>query len=54
MWELVFIMEFSNFFLGECVGIFIMYLKEFYNVVVKRFMNDGLEMIVECLILDSF
>lgn len=54
MRELVLTMEPSNFSSGERVGTFITYLKESYNVVVKRFTNDGLEMIVECPTLDSF
>ena len=54
MRELVPTMEPSNVSTEERVGTFITYLKESYNVVVKRFTNAGLEMIVECPTLGSF
>ena len=54
MRELVLTMEPGNFSTEERVGTFITYLKESYNVVVKGFTNDGLEMIFECPTLGSF
>ena len=54
MRELALTMEPGNFSTEERVGTFITYLKESYNVVVKGFTNDGLEMIFECPTLGSF
>ena len=48
MRQLVLATETNNLSAEEGLGVFMSYLKESHNVLVKRFTNGGLEMIVEC------
>lgn len=47
-------MEPDNLCAAEGLGSLTEYLKESYNLLLKRFTNDGLEMVVQCANLESF